>query len=165
MKIFISDPGYAVLSRINFSHHLRLQRGDWVAERWHDDKGEGGGLDPPQKWWCHLWKAPKQVYKRCKKMIEIKNPGWRLRWQCSRHTHWDGCSAFIASVYKCLHESASVYNSLQVSSSVYKSLQLQEFTKVCMRLQESASVCKCCTSINRLRFFFFQTDRHNQTTE
>ena len=115
---------------------------------------EGSGCSPP---------CGKQVYKRYKKMIEIRNPGWRLRWQCSRHTHWDGCSAFIASVYKCLHESASVYNSLQVSSSVYKSLQ--EFTKVCMRLQESASVCKCCTSINRLRFFFFQTERHNQTTE
>ena len=41
-------------------------------------------------------------------------------------------------------------------------------TRVCLCLQESASVYKCCTSINRLRFFFFQidqTDRHNQTTE
>ena len=29
------------------------------AERWHDDKGEGGGgLDTPQKWWRHLWTAP-----------------------------------------------------------------------------------------------------------
>ena len=29
-----------------------------VAERWDDDKGEGGGLDNPQKWWRHLWTAP-----------------------------------------------------------------------------------------------------------
>ena len=29
-----------------------------VPERWHDDKGEIGDLDTPQKWWRHLWTAP-----------------------------------------------------------------------------------------------------------
>ena len=49
---------YAVLSWINSSHNLRVQNGG-VAERWHDNKGEGGGgPDAPQKWWRHLWTAP-----------------------------------------------------------------------------------------------------------
>ena len=35
----MSDPVYAVLSRMNFSRHLRVERGGGLAERWHYDKG------------------------------------------------------------------------------------------------------------------------------
>ena len=41
--------------------------GGGVAKRWHDDKGEGGGLDTPQKWWRHLWTAPKNH------IVDLKN--------------------------------------------------------------------------------------------
>ena len=55
-KIIISDLACLVFLRNDSSHHLRVQRGGRVAERWRADKG--GGLDTPQKWWRHLWTDP-----------------------------------------------------------------------------------------------------------
>ena len=57
-KIIFSNQEYTVLSRINSSHHLRLQRGGGEPKDDMMTRGRGGGLDTPQKWWRHLWTAP-----------------------------------------------------------------------------------------------------------
>ena len=54
--------------------------GRGVAKRWHDDKGEGGALDTPKKWWGHLWTAPK----RCTLTLNLQLAS-KLEWKAATY--------------------------------------------------------------------------------
>ena len=80
----IRKPTYAVLSRNQFCRELRALGRGGSKKVTNDDEGEGGGHDTPQKWWRHLWTAPKLW----KDLVDDDfGPGWKsnyLQIECGK---------------------------------------------------------------------------------